>query len=425
MRKKIYNILKQITFLRRAKSLYQTGVKNGKFFVLQLVYHCTKLIPRDASVWLMTSTGGRTFSDNPKAIFLYLCEQNPKEIDFYFITKNRELYSELDSKFGSKAVYLYSKKGLWLILRAKVYIYTHYVSDISFSASGGAVTVNTWHGLALKKINYDNRYDRGRHPQSLKDRLKYFGKRLMIRHSNDFVCATSDFTAQEFSRAFRKSPNQMLITGYPRNDLLSPSDSTENKNNFFTKYPSEKEYKHILFYLPTHRTTAEYEREVFQEFNFKRMDKLCADMNALLLYKPHPFSKAKIDNNKFENIKLLNTDEDLYPILSFTNLLITDYSSVFFDCLLRDMPMLFFSPDLEKYIGESREIYFNYEEFVPGLIAENHEELVVGVKKILEGEDDYREKREEVRNRFFKHSDFQSSRRFVESLKHVLAIGSG
>lgn len=47
-------------------------------------------------------------------------------------------------------------------------------------------------------------------------------------------------------------------------------------------------------------------------------------------------------------------------------MLVTDYSSIYFDYLLLDKPIIFFNYDLEEYLNNSRDMYFNYDEFTPG-----------------------------------------------------------
>ena len=68
---------------------------------------------------------------------------------------------------GYESYYYHSVKGIWLALRAKVYFFDNYSKDINFWQSGGAVKINLWHGIGNKRINYDNKFDKVRHPKNL------------------------------------------------------------------------------------------------------------------------------------------------------------------------------------------------------------------------------------------------------------------
>lgn len=48
-----------------------------------------------------------------------------------------------------------------------------------------------------------------------------------------------------------------------------------------------------------------------------------------------------------------------------SDLLITDYSSVFFDFANLKRPMLFFVPDIETYRDKLRGFYFDFEKDAP------------------------------------------------------------
>lgn len=387
-------------------------VRKLLFSIRLLPYFLLKLIPRRKKLWLITSRFGHSYSGNPRAIFQFLLEQNDHNIRFYFITKNRELYNNLSRQYPGHVVYFHSAWGKFLAMRAGVYIYNHTITSISFRLSGGVMSVNTWHGLALKKIKYDNKFN------SPENSSVPFAKRYILDHSNTYICATSEFTKGEFARAFRKNRDQVLVTGYPRNDMLNTKHKAENKTKFFSRHSLPPSFNSILFYLPTHSNT---ESKVFKEFNINNINTLCCELNVLLLYKRHPSSTLKIDNKDYSNILLLDQSEEIYSILSFTDVLITDYSSIFFDYLLLNLPIIFFAPDLKEYIERSRELYFTYEDFVPGPIAQTHSELVHILKELLiYDKDNYTQERLDVRTRFFDYPDFNSSKRFVDTLNQTM-----
>ncbi len=53
------------------------------------------------------------------------------------------------------------------------------------------------------------------------------------------------------------------------------------------------------------------------------------------------------------NIVLMNPKSDAYPLLSLCDALLTDYSSIYFDFLLLDRPMIFYPYDFEDYVTKT------------------------------------------------------------------------
>ena len=60
---------------------------------------------------------------------------------------------------------------------------------------------------------------------------------------------------------------------------------------------------------------------------------------------------------------------DVYPALADVDLLVTDYSSIYFDFLLLDRPIVFFANDLDLYLRRERHLLFEYRDMTPGPIA--------------------------------------------------------
>ena len=104
---------------------------------------------------------------------------------------------------------------------------------------------------------------------------------------------------------------------------------------------------------------------------------------------------------KGERVYFVKKNTDPYPILGLTDILITDYSSVFIDYLLLDRYIIFFPYDLDRYIKSERELYYNYEDITPGIKVYEYEELEKVLKAYLEGQDMYKLQRKKALNYFF------------------------
>ena len=144
------------------------------------------------------------------------------------------------------------------------------------------------------------------------------------------------------------------------------------------------------------------------------------DLNYVFLIKKHINEKQIFNVNNFSNIiDVSDKVEDVQDLLVFTDILITDYSSVFFDFVLCDRPIIFYCYDFKEYLKNSRDMYYDYFEEMPGPFAKNQDELfqlLTSIEKLFI-QNEYKEKYELFRKKFNYYLDGQSSERLYEHLK--------
>jgi CDP-glycerol glycerophosphotransferase (TagB/SpsB family) len=350
---------------KKVKTIWN-NIKYWSQALLLPVYALSHLMPRDKHIWVMGSTFGRRFADNPKYFYLYLNQHHRDDIRAIWISKDKSIVNLLNKNL-LEAYYLYSLKGIWFALRAKVYLYDNYSKDICFTLSGGATKVNLWHGIPLKKIQKDNQFDLVRNPKNRLQKIKWALRRVSDEKPTDYVLVTSDYLKPIFSSAF--NTKNTIVCGYPRNDFLI-TDSIDNiatddekamYNNIINKAKDHK----VILYMPTFRDS---EHRFFDVISITQFESYLKEHNYVFYVKLHPKSKV---NERFmelqsKYIKVINPEYDPYPLLKLIDVLITDYSSIYFDFMLTNKPIIFFPYDLEEYLMKSREMYFDYEEFTPG-----------------------------------------------------------
>ncbi len=333
------------------------------------VYWMSFLVPRDRKLWLFGSTFGRRFADNPKYLYLYV-SQHKKELGVrpVWISHDKSIVSMLSEK-GYEAYYYHSVKGIWLALRGKVYIFDNYSKDINFWQSGGAVKVNLWHGIPLKKIQADNLFDSFRHPRNLWEKWKNFPRNLSDEKPHHYVLATSKFIKPVFASAFRT--RNVIVCGYPRNDSMFPG---RVRNLYMTQEGRLlKGIQHkvnvggmrMVYYMPTFRKS---EEKFFDVVDIKKLGSFLERNRLLLCIKLHPKSKLQGQFKRLgsRHITVIGADADPYVFMGCSSVLVTDYSSVYFDYLLTGKPVVFFCYDLEEYLRDERAMYFSYKGYTPG-----------------------------------------------------------
>ena len=350
-------------------------IKKG---IKYIIYWLTFLFPRSKKIILF---GGAldNFIDNAKHYFIY-CNKKYPNYTCIWITGKQELQQQLKS-LGYCSFKQNSFRGIYYALRAKYYFFDNAILDFAYPfLSGGAIKVNLWHGIPLKKIGYDDTLSQHRHPDL--NTLK--GKLFRSFAPDNYVLCPSEKLSAIFQSAFRLKKERIIIAGYPRTIPFFESKETLLKQiqddttspdfyDYVLKIKNEK--RKVVVYMPTFRDL----KPDFLQYAFPDMNHLNTALeqnNIFLLLKLHRFSKTPIHLSTYKNIEIIDNKMDIYPLLPFTDALITDYSSIFFDYALLRKPIIYYPYDLEEYKASSRELYFDYEELIQNNICYNYSDLL-------------------------------------------------
>ncbi len=354
------------------------------------------LIPRNKDKWVVGNSRG--FNNNTKYFFIHaktVLEKNK----CYWISKNKSS-RKIVRTFGFKAYHPWSITGIYHLLTAGVYIYDSRVSALNYWVSGGAKFVNLWHGVGIKNIEFAGQVK----PFPAETCMNKFLKPV-IYLKPDLFLSTSPLMTRHFCKCFRISPQQCIESSYPRNEILQWEES--RLLEFIQKYePKEtmaiirrlKKATQSFIYMPTFRD----ENKNFLEqsgIDLKKLNDTLKAQNKLFILKLHPFTRINMDLCAFDHILTVNNKTDIYPILPFTDVLITDYSSIYFDYLLmKNKSILLFPFDYQKYIEEDRDLAFDFVTYMPGQHVYNFNALIETIKS---GKIQVSDKNEWIRNQFW------------------------
>ena len=101
-------------------------------------------------------------------------------------------------------------------------------------------------------------------------------------------------------------------------------------------------------------------------------------------------------------------------LLIYSDILITDYSSVVFEFALLEKPIIFFAYDLEEFKENSRQFYFGYEEFIPDSPVRDTNEIINKIKKYDNDENEITlTKIKEFGEKYCEFKDGKSTQRFI------------
>lgn len=167
-------------------------------------------------------------------------------------------------------------------------------------------------------------------------------------------------------------------------------------------------------YAPTFRGNSGEHQNFKLPFDYNFLDAL--PINFRLVIKLHPcvnVQNIKVPNQYSNRVILLNSNEDVNEWMIFSDILITDYSSLIFEYALMDKPIIFYPYDLNDYF-EERGFYFNYDSYTYGDVAKTQEELQ---QAIIQAEDKkvfYSSKKQEFLEKFMSSCDGNSSKRIID-----------
>jgi len=234
----------------------------------------------------------------------------------------------------------------------------------------------------------------------------------------DLVTSPSPYFSKVFTSAFAlakwNKEKTIIETGYPRNDVLI-KHSPEDAKHLRKKY-GIAENKKIVLYAPTwredkHTLTRGYEFDL--KFDLDRLRKQFGETH-FFIFKMHQFVSDYLNIPHDEVFRDLSSVSDINELFIISDVLITDYSSVFFDFALLQRPILYYMYDLEKYRDETRGFYLDVHS-LPGPVLTTEEELLQSLANINHLDDKTAEQLNRFNQIYNPLEDGNSSKRVIDS----------
>ena len=180
-----------------------------------------------------------------------------------------------------------------------------------------------------------------------------------------------------YSEVFGIEEEALLATGMPRLDhFLDEGSARSARSSIYEKYPQLKGHRVILF-APTFRGAGQRSAHYpYKFFDMQALYDMCEKTDSIFVFEMHHFIKKRppIDE-AFANRVLDLSYENLNELFFVSDVLVTDYSSCFYDYLLLDKPVVFFTPDREVYTA-TRGVQRPIEEMAPGVVCDTFEDFM-------------------------------------------------
>lgn len=410
--------IKNVAISLSKKNVFLRNIIRGTHnFLKRIQYKIITLgIKVDEKTIIFACFNGKSYSCSPKAIYKYmLSSKKYKDYKYIWAFRNPENYKELENNRNTKLVKIHSKKYKKYLAKAKYWIFNYKIPDYIYPKKN-QIFVQCWHGTPLKRLGCDLE-----HFDNVLNTMKGIKKRYKIEASKfSYFISPSKFASEKFISAWNLKEtgkeNIILEEGYPRNDFLF-NYTKNDEENIKKKLGIEKDNRKIILYAPTYRSD-QHETGVGytykEELDFTRLQKKIGD-KYIILFRPHYFIANSFDFEKYKGfVYNVSNIDDINELYIISDMLITDYSSVFFDYANLKRPIIFYMYDLEHYRDKSNGFYIDLGE-LPGKIVKTQEELEDEIDNI-DTNFKYDEKYRKFNEKYNYLDDGNASKRVVEKL---------
>jgi CDP-glycerol glycerophosphotransferase (TagB/SpsB family) len=368
----------------------------------------------DEDTILYESFHGRGMVCNPYAIFKEILTRpecaNLKHVwaldDF---EANAAVIDEYKDSRNVSFVKCNSKQYLKALCTAK-YLVNNMTWQSYFTKKEDQVYLNTWHGIALKYLGFD-----------IPDLDGYSKQSNVVRNFllADYIVSGNVHMTERFRDSYKLDglySGRLIEDGFPRNDTILKTDRNRVIGKLRRHGIEIDENKKVILYAPTWRgfwTNPNISTTLYSDFLETLGERIDTDEYQILLRPHYVVYKHLKDNNKRVD-SFVSAALDANEVLSITDILVSDYSSIFFDYMLTDRPILFHIPDLEDYTAD-RGLYFSAEE-LPGPHTDSLNDIAAWINNIGSVGVEYEKKYAAFKQRAVGNDDSNASGRVVDAL---------
>ena len=363
-------------------------------FILLISLICKPFLK---DIWIIEENPNEA-CDNGYILFKYIKEKEKNINAYYVINKKSKDYKKVE-QFGNIIEHRSLKHWIYY-LNAKKIIVTQKYSNPS---------------IALFHILH--KYNLIRAPRVflqhgiIKDNAKmFYYERCKFRL---FICgAKKEYIYIKDNYHYPKE--NVVYTGLARYDNL---DLSNKINNFILITPTWRNYINNQFEFDN------FISNYYKILNDKGIIKLIEKNNIkiqLVLHKNLKKYKIK-ENTLSKNIKINHNEEiDIQDLINKADLLITDFSSIFFDIAYRKRPIIYYQFDKSMYRkNQLEEGYFSYSDDGFGDIFEKSNDVINKIKYYITNNYKIENKYLKRMDSFFERKDKENSKRILEEIKKI------
>jgi CDP-glycerol glycerophosphotransferase (TagB/SpsB family) len=351
---------------------------------------------------------GKNYSGNPKYIYEQMLKMSEFK-DFTFVWSYNGTNPEEIT--GNPVIVNRDSEDYYRYLARSKY----WVSNIIFPVHKkreGNIYLQTWHGTPLKKLGFDIEIEG---PETLARENFYIESRNW-----DYLVAANRYSSEIFRRAF-KFDEEMLEYGYPANDIFYQNEKELAKITHDVKtklgIPPNKK---VILYAPTWRDdemVGSWEHTFELKFDLNKFYEELNEEYVLVLRMHHLVGDSLVIEDRHKTFVYdCSKYDDIQELYTIADILITDYSSVFFDYANSLKPILFYAYDFEKYKNNIRGFYLDMEQDLPGPLITEDKELLKSILNIEEIQGKYKQSYRAFYDKFCNLENGKASKKVIEEV---------
>ncbi len=310
----------------------------------------------DDHMILLEASHGAVMNGNMFYLLRYLSgSEKYRDYTIYLSAVGRQMknFREKLDAHGMENVQLVmlASEEYFRILNTAKYLFNDTTFSAYFLKKEGQVYFNTWHGTPLKAL--------GRRVKGEPHVIANVQKNLV---SADYILFPNGYTRYAMIDAYMLdniSRGSYIMSGYPRNEIFFDRESGKK-----VRRELELEDKRVYAYLPTYRGAAQKgftsKNSHYLNVYLYELDKRLQD-NEVLYLNLHPMAKKDVNFKEFTHIRNFPAQYETYAFLNAADVLVTDYSSVFYDFACTGKKIVLFTYDKEEYLAD-RGMYMSMDE---------------------------------------------------------------
>lgn len=369
-------------------------------------------LPVKKNTILYESRDGNSITDSPYAMFKYMLK-SPEFKNFLHIwsVQDFDALSSVISKYKDipnvKFVKRNSKSYLKCLASCE-YLINNATFQSYFTPKNNQVYINTWHGTPLKNMGFDIPGN----PSNSQNVVRNF-------LSTNYILSPNTHTTNIFMESYKLSglyEGEIIEEGYPRIDLTLNTNPEHLTGELRSLGLIVDDGKENILYAPTWKGTniTEVNNDINQIIaDIKHLENELDDKYNILI-KVHPFLYKEAVTHGDIKHRLVPDFVDTNELLSTIDVLVTDYSSIFFDFLVTNKPIIFYTWDNDVY-GEERGQYLRNED-LPGPMVFNCKELLYAINNIENVISDFSNKYKDMQQKFTDCENGRVTERIVSNI---------
>lgn len=396
VRSRFQMVLKRLVYLELGLRKSAKELKGKKHFT-------PDAFPVDPTLVVFESFFGKEYGGQPRYIYEELLTSDKYFKGVWVVNPERATPLDIPGpviqvKRGSPDYYRYlSRAGFW-------------VNNIRFPVyqkPTGTTYFQTWHGTPLKRLSGDIQMTSGPEVEARKDAIRE--SRLW-----DYMLSQNAYSSEIFDRAYElECP--VLNAGYPAADALAEMAPGNPELREKLGIP---EGKKVVLYAPTWRDTNRQPGQAWKfdftlPFDPQTLLDALGDDYVLVLRMHHlvtlDLPAEDLGRSVFDASKV----DDATQVLGLADVLISDYSSIFFDYAVTGKPMVFFMPDRAAYESEMRGFYLDPDQDLPGPVVDTQDQLLATCRDLDAQTRTYADRYKAFQRTFLSQQDGTAARRII------------